>query len=249
MKVCSRCHNEKEEKEFDIDNRYGNLRSWCRECCRAYYRWHYHNVVKPTLPVKEKIICKDGFKFCVRCKTEKEVTEFYKGNICKMCANALAMNRYYTKHDEIIKKSKEYRERNKDKILARGKEARLKYDHTKYSGAKWKEYRQKMTNSYVRYLLRNKGVKNSDITQQLIDEERTFQLIRKFNKKISEVGKKRCSKCKKIFPISEFYVRQWKWRGVKKYSPDNICKSCSKERNKAYLKNEIRRSQRNFKGS
>lgn len=234
MKVCTRCHIEKRESEMASNG------SWCRECNREYCSWYYKNVIKPTLPVKEKREVSEGCRFCVKCHTEKPQQEFYKksSNICKLCANAIAMVRYYEKHDEVREKAKIYRGNNKEVIKERAKEQRIKSNHTKYSGDKAKEYRKKITNSYIRCRLRGLGIKNEDITAEMIEIKKNEIVIERIKKQIEKAGFKVCNICKKNLKISEYYTKQYVWNGVKKYQVDNVCKKCNGERSKKYYRNK-----------
>lgn len=185
---------------------------------------------------------------CVKCNLEKREEEFYhkpnggsRGRFCKSCESKRCMKRYYGKHDEMKKKAAEYRKRNKNIIKKRAALARSKYNHSAYSAGKMKEYRRLVKVSYVKARLRALGIKNEDITSEMIDEMKVRCAIERIKDVIEKTGIKICDGCGKKKPIKDFYQRQWWWNGLKKYSADNICKECSKIRNRRYHKNERHR--------
>lgn len=93
MKKCIDCQEEKELKFFVKDKRKEEgTRDYCLSC---------GNRRRGIIP---KPVAKEGFKFCARCKTEKEVTEFNRRkrkdgtpflySYCKECERSKDSQRY-----------------------------------------------------------------------------------------------------------------------------------------------------------
>lgn len=59
--------------------------------------------------------------------------------------------------------------------------------------------------------------------------------IKKYKETLPE-GYKRCSKCKKILPINEFYINK------NRNKPYSNCKSCDRKRNKMYLEKKLNKN-------
>lgn len=182
---------------------------------------------------------------CIKCNVKKDESAFYhrpdgraRGRFCKLCESARCMKRYFIKHDEISKKNAEYRKNNKSKIKKRAAIARSKYNHSEYSAAKMKEYRDKFSNAYLKARLRKAGLKNEEITNDAIEEKRVQCIIERIKKVISQTGIKICSICQQKKKTNEYYQRQWRWGGLKKIGTESVCKDCSKIRNRGYKKNE-----------
>lgn len=83
-------------------------------------------------------------KICSKCGEKKECSEFYKNKrlkdglegICKNCRNSQALQWRHENRERVASKTKEYRERNKEKIREKGKE---------YYREKGKEYHERYT--------------------------------------------------------------------------------------------------------
>lgn len=148
------------------------------------------------------------------------------------------MERYYKKRDEILAKQAIFRQENNATIKERAKKARKKYNHSEYANKKNKEYRENITNAYIRQRLIAIGTSKDQITKELIEKKHAQILIERIKKCIEKTGAiKICGVCKKMLPLSSFGIRQWEWKGEKKYKSDCVCKECSNTRNKKY-KNE-----------
>lgn len=244
MKLCKRCHIKKKSSEFGIDKRYDTLNSYCKKCVREYLKEYYLKVRKPIEhPDKEKRPVKQNHRWCLKCGIEKPVTSFYKGNTCKECANAQSKVNYAKNIDHIKKRSKKYREDNLQHIKAKSAIYRKQINHSAYSNGKNKQYRKQLTDSYIRIRMRGKGIKNSSITKEMIEQWRGLILIERIKKQLELNGKKICSYCKAILPISEFLIKKFKWKGQVKNSRDNFCRKCANKRHESYKKkNEVQKS-------
>lgn len=180
---------------------------------------------------------------CIKCGKDKNDEAFYhkpdgrfRGRFCRVCESERCKKRYYKKHDEIRAKSNEYRRKNRDKVRERSREARKKYNHSEYSNKKAKEYRGKISDSYVRVRLRAEGIFDKDLLNDLLDKKKAVIAIERIKKILEQAGLKICDHCNKSLTIDNFYKTQWVWKGEKKYSYANVCKDCSKIRNKRYKK-------------
>ena len=70
-KICSRCNIEKPIIEFGKDkNKKDGYKNICREC--------RHDAECPNAKRIARRFCKDGYKYCPKCKLEKATSEFSK---------------------------------------------------------------------------------------------------------------------------------------------------------------------------
>lgn len=177
-------------------------------------------------------------KKCKVCQVDKEEDLFYTnaGRTCKECANKRSMELYELNKEYISIRSKVYRKKNSKKIKKKAAAYRKIYNHSAYSAAKMKEYRSKITDSYVKSILRSRGIKNTDITAEMIEEVSLKILLQRIKREIEKNGSKICSKCLLRKSIDEFAIKKFIWKGVVKEGRDNYCKKCSAERNKNYIK-------------
>jgi hypothetical protein len=71
-KICSRCKIEKLMEEFHNNKKNKDGKSsWCKECYKEY-----HILTHPN--IKEKMIIKEGFKYCPTCKRQLPINHFGK---------------------------------------------------------------------------------------------------------------------------------------------------------------------------
>lgn len=173
-------------------------------------------------------------KVCAKCNTEKPESEFYAhgGYTCKECANKRAKINYRKNIVHIKNRNSEYR---KSRIKERNEyQAR----HRKTNKAWWdnwyKSGRQKLSNTYIRQLLHNSGVKNADISDDDVENKRTDILLKRLNRTLAKSGFKVCVHCHFKKPLKLFTKNKFTWKGIVKYSIRNICESCSSKRIKIY---------------
>jgi hypothetical protein len=77
MKNCSRCEQDKEEKDF---NRRGKKFSvWCRTCCSEYNRERYKN---SNGKVRKKLKQQEAAR---KLEIEKKIVDHLKNNPCVKC--------------------------------------------------------------------------------------------------------------------------------------------------------------------
>tara|TARA_Y100001973_G_C5206952_1_gene342190 strand:+ start:1684 stop:2292 length:609 start_codon:yes stop_codon:yes gene_type:complete len=110
-----------------------------------------------------------GNKTCIDCKKSKLITEFHGKYFrkCKICRNKDKMIQYYLNQEQEIKKSKNWREKNKD--------YKLKYDRN----VKNKEL-ENLDDNYIKQLLRKK-YKSIEISYKMIKEKRDFIINKRIN--------------------------------------------------------------------
>jgi hypothetical protein len=150
-------------------------------------------------------------KVCIKCKEEKELTEFHIGRYeCKLCRK-----KYYENNKDKVK---EYKEKNKDKI----KEYRKKYNENNID--KIKEYNQEYSQS-------NKD-KIKEISKKYYGKNK--DKIKEINKKYYGKNKDRINKNCKEYRVNNKDKRK---EISKKYYGKNIDKI--KEYNKKYNENNI----------
>lgn len=118
-KVCTECGMEKDLLGFPVLKISGRSYNQCKKCKQIYSR-NYREKCKST-PKHTALK-----KVCPRCGLEKSGSEFYKdpsnpkglASKCKACAKELRKD-YVDKHkDEVKTAQKEYRTKNKNKLLA-----------------------------------------------------------------------------------------------------------------------------------
>ncbi len=89
QKRCSKCEKWKEESKFGKKtSQKDGLKSWCKDCVRAYIRERYKKEGKDLKKYYRYEECHrvvDGVKQkrCRRCKSWKTESEFYKNRSCK----------------------------------------------------------------------------------------------------------------------------------------------------------------------
>lgn len=82
MKVCTKCHKEKQETEFNWRNKEKGTRQWvCRECHSSYLKEHYKKNPKTYL---------DSSK-----KTKQKVSDFIRQAKNKPCVDCGIQYPYY----------------------------------------------------------------------------------------------------------------------------------------------------------
>ena len=114
FKFCRSCGIEKPISEFyKKSSAKDGLDYRCKDCVNEKY-----NTTHPNVKHKEHHICKTGYSFCTKCKTEKQDDEFFKNSDgkprswCKKCVREYNISR----SDEISEYGKKYREENKEWI-------------------------------------------------------------------------------------------------------------------------------------
>lgn len=114
FKFCRLCGEEKPISEFyKKSSSKDGLNYRCKTCVNEKY-----NITHPNVKHKEYHICKNGYSFCTKCKTEKQNNEFFKNSDgkprswCKKCVREYNISR----SNEISEYSKKYREKNKERI-------------------------------------------------------------------------------------------------------------------------------------
>jgi len=114
MKTCSRCHRTKKLSEFSKDKRMSDsLRSYCKECAKKYRVNLEKKREQEILEFYNSYKKKYGYEYkkvCKICNIEKDLHSFHKHKISK---DGLA---YHCKNCST-EKGKEYREKNKEKLL------------------------------------------------------------------------------------------------------------------------------------
>jgi len=123
MRICTRCHINKEISEYHKTPRYPDgLSKVCKTCRnKRVMELYYYNKENP----KEKI--KDGFKRCNDCQIIKHLSEFNKirkntnkyRHHCKKCHNKKNKTYDNLKKDKIRERKRKYYEKNKEYIIKR----------------------------------------------------------------------------------------------------------------------------------
>lgn len=231
MKVCSRCHIEKQDGEFrlrfDKKGKGSRQRKYLTNICKA---------------CESEISNQHYFK-------NKDNPEFHREWVQKS-------RDYYHKHKDEIKEKmkakrqtpaykemmKVYREKRKDIIYQQEVVTKRRY-HEKH--------RDKITDKYIIGLLRTAGIEPQKITRELIEIKRSEVLLHRIkdkvlNRKIGET--KRCSKCGDDKDLSEFLLIKNK-QGKRVRAAH--CRKCGSEKckeGKSKRKNESSRSDRTNQG-
>ncbi len=116
MKQCTKCKKWKDESKFGKDSRNKDgLKSWCKDCMRAYIRERYKKEgkgLKTYYRYEERQRVVDGVKQkrCRRCKKWKAESDFYKRRSnkdglttwCKACSNK-ATNKSHKKRRKAVR--------------------------------------------------------------------------------------------------------------------------------------------------
>lgn len=126
MKICSKCHKQKNNSEFYKDrNRKGGLTSWCKECQKKNYRDNIEEISKRVKKYYRNNIEKMreyGRKYAREHKTErrvylsrpdiKEKTVKYQHDYYQNTMKA------YRKTSKGLAKRREYHKKSMDKEMA-----------------------------------------------------------------------------------------------------------------------------------
>lgn len=79
MKECSKCGEIKDVNRFSQNNGFKDgLNITCKDCINKKNKERY----RKKHPLIEKHKSKEGFKFCVKCQTEKSKDQFYGDKKC-----------------------------------------------------------------------------------------------------------------------------------------------------------------------
>lgn len=87
MKVCKKCHTEKDDLEFSINSTTGKLHSYCRSC---------YNELQRKLPSRQG--SKRQYNFGMIAKDFNSLVNKQKG-ICPICENLLEYGNQVIDHD------------------------------------------------------------------------------------------------------------------------------------------------------
>lgn len=97
MKRCSKCDILKDESEFHNDiTKTDGKRTKCKACAKIYYT----NMRRSKGLKSRHTIIREGFNICIRCDTEKPLSEFHRNkrflcghtNTCKQCTLSKMMD-------------------------------------------------------------------------------------------------------------------------------------------------------------
>jgi hypothetical protein len=174
-KICSKCKIEKDIKKFPKDKRAKHrLACWCKDCHKKYREQKQQKII-----IKTCIICNNKFK------TRKK----HKKCCCLKCSlinKQKYQNEWYIQNKKtLIKKQKEYYQKNKDKIL----EYRIKN----------KDKIQKQNLTYKRF--HKKEAKNKQL------QKKYNITLEKYNKILDEQHGV-CAICGKKEPLKHFKSKQ-----------------------------------------
>jgi cytochrome c553 len=113
-KICNKCHEEKDVKEFNKDySSIDGLNRWCKQCQSIAHQIRSANLIHETVETK----------VCSKCGIEKNVDEFYKSKNnedgchpwCKECDIKYAENYYVDNTNEILEIHKRWQISNPEK--------------------------------------------------------------------------------------------------------------------------------------
>ena len=181
-------------------------------------------------------------KTCSKCKVEKELIEFSKAKQnkdgylgkCKPCAKESIKQYYLDNKEERTAYNKQYYKKNLEKIKIyrennkeRDKEVSKKYHKKKQ---KWKteeskEYQRRYNEDNKEKLKKqwkHRYLKNR--SKEVENRLRNVKEIKEERKYLFNIGKKKCSKCKKIKDINNFSAIKSNIDGLQR-----TCKCCCKE--------------------
>lgn len=158
MKVCTRCHIEKEDADFrkQVISGKSYLRSHCKNCSKEYLReWGKNKTRQRRIA---KVVPLPMHKACTRCKKTKPQSDFrtriekraephweYLNPTCRLCDKELSRERVQIQRSTPEGREKhnkwalEFHARHREKCLAEMKKRR---DTPEYK-AHMKEYRDK----------------------------------------------------------------------------------------------------------
>lgn len=117
FKFCATCNVEKELNEFSpaAEGRHGRV-AHCRECANVTIR------ARRAAKRAHDPIPKPGHRFCLTCKAEKAIGEFYQGrNECKDCRRAYSRANSKRRRDtpEFKERQRQYHSTEKYKTINR----------------------------------------------------------------------------------------------------------------------------------
>lgn len=172
MKICTKCHIEKEESEFfKWAVRKDGLKTQCKDCQIEYSRkWKREN--------RERNNRSSNKSYHKRKKTEKYISTAKRW-----------LERNREKSNEI---KKNWETRNKDKVRAttaiRNKQPEVKARKTEWM----KKAREELKDTYIRNELRRSGYSSAEIKELpgLLDLKRLDILIRRSKKLLKTIKNK-----------------------------------------------------------
>jgi len=193
-------------------------------------------------------------KVCTKCKVQKKLTEFSKAKQnkdgylgkCKPCEKESSKEYYEKNKEKIIQRAKKYYKKNleKIKIYRENKKERDRDISKKYEKKKQKWKTEKSKEYQIRYRENNKEklkkqnnhryLKNR--SKEVENRLRNVKKIEEERKYLFNIGKKECSKCKKIKDINNFSAIKSNIDGVQR-----VCKCCDKEYRYKYSGKENQR--------
>lgn len=209
-KQCTKCKKLKPLSEFSLNKTTKDGYScWCKTCKQEYYKnTHKQQVEKYNIP--------EGYKYCNKCKTVRELKYFNKNcnspdgyySICTLCQKEY--KKEYKEKQKVNVKTKQCNYCHKEKSVE-------EFYKNSYSLDGYSTYCKECQNIYY-YKNREKILENRRIRQE------------KLNKII--VTEKYCPLCKQIKPASEFYKDNYIKDGL-----HYCCIDCQKQKEaERYLK-------------
>lgn len=236
MRECTFCHQIKEDSEYYV-KKNGYVNCICKECCKKQahelYLCHKKEVTENGHP---KILHRKSIpisKVCTICDIEKDIEEFpyditrdCYSNICKCC-------RY--RKDKQKKPIKEGKFVEKKKLLSEGKQIcticgevkpleEMLAGRGKYTGicliCNKQRYRDKHGTEerlHKRECKRQQKREHSQLWNNELHKKRD----------LFSQGRRKCTKCGKILPLSDFAVKYIPPNTLQDYQA--ICRKCTKQ--------------------
>jgi hypothetical protein len=207
-------------------------------------------------------------KVCIKCKEEKELTEFYYRkdtnkffNTCKLCKNKIKKEYYKNNKEKICVINKEYKENNKEKVIKWDKEYReknkelikvKKKEYYKNNKEKIcvinKEYRENnkelINEKKLKYYYDNKESINE---KQKLYYQNNIYKFKEYRENNREKNLKYLSNRRKSNPLYKFKTnfriklnRYFKRNGYTKESKTYIILGCTFEEFKLYIESQFK---------
>lgn len=203
MKICSKCHIEKDISEFrEKKERYKNSiylvrDSICNTCAKVLAKEHYHKKMSDP-------------------KNRERHNELAKLQYWKRRDKNIAQSKVYRSKPEYKENRKKYIEKNKEKIYKQEVVTKKKYSE---------KHKKGLTDKYISRLL---VTQNKPVTEDSIENKKVEVLISRLKLAVSNTyrgDKKICVKCGIEKDVSEFW-----FDSIKDNKRLATCKSCRKNK-------------------
>lgn len=176
MKTCTKCKLEKPFEAFWKQSKAkdGYLAE-CKQCTKERRKelkkiplMQLERQIKSSIILENKLLAREGKRLCGKCNEIFLIEDLTMSGYCEKCSIEYSKEYYQKNKDKIIEYNKEYQQKNKDKTREHSRKSSKKYyeknkDKAKEISKEWKENNKDKIREYQReYRLKKKLEKEKE---------------------------------------------------------------------------------------